>query len=68
MSSIDELPKHHIVFSRINTELHKTLAEQMAEWENKNPVKVYPMGATNDKRDSPSKKHGLTTLKRGKNQ
>lgn len=43
-----ELPKAHIVFSRINTELHKTLAEQMAEWEKKNAVKVYPIGATAD--------------------
>ena len=44
----DEPPKAHIVFSRINTELHKTLAEQMAEWEKKNAVKVYPIGATAD--------------------
>ena len=66
MSSIDELPKSHIVFSRINTELHKTLAEQMAEWEKKNSVKVYPMGATNDKRDSPQQKTWFDYPEKGK--
>lgn len=56
MSLNEELPTKHIVFSRINTELHKTLAQQMAEWEKKNKVKVYPMGATADNRDCPQKK------------
>jgi hypothetical protein len=36
----------NIVFSRVNVAAHKTLAEQMAEWEKKNTVKVYPIGAT----------------------
>lgn len=42
----DELPTKNIVFSRINVAAHKTLAEQMAEWEKKNTVKVYQIGAT----------------------
>ena len=37
-----------IVFSRVDVAAHKTLAEQMAEWEKKNAVKVYPIGATAD--------------------
>jgi hypothetical protein len=37
-----------VVFSRVDVAAHKTLAEQMAEWEKKNAVKVYPIGATAD--------------------
>ena len=37
-----------VVFSRVDIAAHKTLAEQMAEWEKKNAVKVYPIGATAD--------------------
>ena len=37
-----------VVFSRVDVAAHKTLAEQMAEWEKKNSVKVYPIGATAD--------------------
>ena len=37
-----------VVFSRVDVAAHKTLAEQMAEWEKKNAGKVYPIGATAD--------------------
>lgn len=37
-----------VVFSRVDVAAHKTLAEQMAEWEKQNAVKVYPIGATAD--------------------
>lgn len=44
----DELPprQNSIVFSRINTALHDEIAQQMREWEKRNRVKVYPIGAT----------------------
>ena len=35
-----------VVFSRVDVAAHKTLEQQMAEWEKKNAVKVYPIGAT----------------------
>lgn len=37
-----------VVFSRINVAEHKILSEQMEEWEKKNTVKVYQIGATAD--------------------
>ncbi len=37
-----------IVFSRIDVSKHKTLEEQMAEWESKNTVTICAIGATND--------------------
>jgi len=36
-----------VVFSRVDVAAHKTLEEQMQEWEQKNKVTVYPIGATN---------------------
>ena len=37
-----------IAFSRVDIAKHKTLEQQMEEWEKKNTVTVYPIGATND--------------------
>jgi len=44
----DELPPKNIVFSRINVSLHDQIENQMREWEKKNKVTVYPIGATAD--------------------
>jgi len=55
-----------VVFSRVDVAAHKTLAEQMAEWEKKNAVKVYPMGATSDNRDCPQQKAWFDYPEKGK--
>jgi hypothetical protein len=70
----DELPpkQNSTVFSRINAALHDEIAQQMREWEKKNEVKVYPMGATSDNRDCPQQatwfdypEKGKESIKRG---